>query len=807
MLVLAGAYLLCFRLGMMAQESVPLWPAAGVSLAGLYILGESRWPGLFIAALVSPRLLGVHLEPRVALAFALGHTLETLAGVWLLRRLRFVPTLVRIRDVLALTVTAVPCSLLTLGVVGGAMRMGGSDALGAATQISACDVWLASIVGVWVVSPVLLMLSERRAEPRWREALVLAVLVVGTCLWSFALGEQDSELRYARVFLLFPLSAWCSLRFGPRGIALMTLVLAAVACVGSFQGRGPFYEELAAASSAGGLQGHGPLHLAGHVRLLELQFFLAVTAFSGMLLSAAHAEHADTQAQLKLLATAVRSAREGVVICEVPEGQGPRASRVVFANASFLEMGGWRLEELLGRPPRALAAWEPHWESHEPLIAAVSEGRALRTDVVLSHREGSGVVTEMQLSPVRGARGRVTHWVATYRDITQQRRLQAKLLDAERVAAMGMLAAGVGHEINNPLAYLMLNVEGLARSLKKGPEELMMEARARLEYVRESAERIRVIARDLKGFSRQQGEERAMVDLNEVVVSALRMAAHSVRARARLVQQLGEAPQVPGDETRLGQVVLNLLVNALQSIPEGAPERHEVRVRTGRDDAGRALVEVADTGCGMTPDVMGHIFEPFFTTKSSQEGTGLGLSICQQVAQAHGGELLVRSEPGRGSVFTLLLPAAATAGQPSAAVPSSEELLPVFQVPARRRILVIDDEPRLAQSMRMLIEPTHEVVVTTRGAEALAWVSAGQRFDLVLCDLQMPETSGMDVYQHLRAHVPEMAERLVFISGGAYTQVMRDFVRSVDNRILDKPVRPDDLLATIDEALATQSAA
>jgi len=119
----------------------------------------------------------------------------------------------------------------------------------------------------------------------------------------------------------------------------------------------------------------------------------------------------------------------------------------------------------------------------------------------------------------------------------------------------------------------------------------------------------------------------------------------------------------------------------------------------------------------------------------------------------------------------------------------------------RRRILIIDDEPRLTQSMRMLIEPMHDVVATTRGGEALAWVREGQRFDLVLCDLQMPEMTGRDVYSHLRASAPEMAERLVFISGGACTQAMWDFVRSVRNRILEKPVRPKELLATIDEAL------
>jgi nitrogen-specific signal transduction histidine kinase/CheY-like chemotaxis protein len=409
------------------------------------------------------------------------------------------------------------------------------------------------------------------------------------------------------------------------------------------------------------------------------------------------------------------------------------------------------------------------------------------------------VYSEMYVSPVRTAGGEVTHYVASHRDITAQQQLQAKLVSAERIAAVGTLAAGVGHEINNPLAYLVLNLEGVAQALAQGPEGLA-EAGARLETAREGAERIRVIVRDLKVFSRQEGEERAMLDVNEVVVPALRMAAHAVRPRARLVEDFGRPPKVMGSEARLGQVMLNLLVNALQAIPEGSPEHHEVRVRTGCDDAGRALVEVSDTGCGMSPTVLARIFDPFFTTKLSEEGTGLGLAICQQIVQAHGGELRVRSEEGRGSVFTVLLPAAESrpVRTPAPSVPA-----PSPATPPRRRILIIDDEPRLAQSMRMLIEPSHDVSVTTRGAEALAWVNEGQRFDLVLCDLQMPGTTGMDVYSHLRAHAPELAERLVFISGGAYTQATRDFVRSVRNRILEKPVRPDELLATIDEALAT----
>jgi PAS domain S-box-containing protein len=526
---------------------------------------------------------------------------------------------------------------------------------------------------------------------------------------------------------------------------------------------------------------------------LEPRLFLGLVAFIGLLLLAARAERAASSARLEVLATAVRDVREGVVVCEL----SPEASaRLVFANAAFLEMGGWRQEEVLGHPLLALCG-----EGLEPVLR---ERRPFQGEIVMKHRDGSPVYSEVRVSFVAGARGAPELVVTTHRDLTAQKRLQEQLVSAGRIAAVGTLAAGVGHEINNPLAYLLLNLEGATRSLKKGPEHLA-EARARLECVREGAERIRLIARDLKVFSRQEGEEREMLDVNEVVVPALRMAAHAVRARARLVEEFGSPPPVLGCEVRLGQVLLNLLVNALQAIPEGRPEHYEVRVRTGRDESGRALVEVSDTGCGMSAPVLERIFEPFYTTKPSGEGTGLGLAICQQIVRAHGGELRVNSEQGKGSVFTLVLPAASSDANAPAPVPEPAVLAPV--APPRRRILVIDDEPRLAQSMRMLIEPSHDVVVTTRGAEALAWVSEGQRYDLVLCDLQMPGTTGMDVYSHLRAHAPELLDRLVFISGGAYTQVMRDFVRSVRNRILEKPVRPDDLLATIDEALATSSAA
>jgi CheY-like chemotaxis protein len=167
----------------------------------------------------------------------------------------------------------------------------------------------------------------------------------------------------------------------------------------------------------------------------------------------------------------------------------------------------------------------------------------------------------------------------------------------------------------------------------------------------------------------------------------------------------------------------------------------------------------------------------------------------------------MQSEPNEGAVFTVLRPVASREGARRA--PERREAPPqsCLAAAARRgRILVIDDEPRMAQSMRLLLEPSHDVVTTTQGSEALALVLAGQRFDVVLCDLQMPETTGMEVYARLREKEPALAERLVFISGGAYTQAARDFIRSVRNTVLEKPVRPEVLLATIDATMPPESA-
>ncbi len=787
MLALAAAYLVAAKAGMafsLVHSSVsPVWPASGVALGGLLLCGASRWPGIFLGSFLSTLFWQAPLIG--SLVTSTGATLEAVLGVWLLRRLDFSAALERVQDVVALILgAAVGCSLVSALI--GNLSLAAEGILPWADFMKAVGVWWGGdAMGIVVVTPVLLLLWARQPVERRLEAMALTSCTLLICLALFTAALVGPSSWYIGTFFLFPLAVWAALRFGPRGVSLVTLFLTVFSLWGVMVRLGPSQTELQSQASA--------------QTLVLWQFFIGVGATTCLLLAAASAGRRDATKRMELLAAAVRSVSEGVVICAVT----PSGPKVLFANEAFRAMVGLGMVELMGRSPREFAG-EMDPETRQRLETAMRQGELFRCQVLLRHRDGKRVPSELQLSPVRDADGKVTHLVSIHRDVTATQELRTRLMAAERVAAVGTLAAGVGHEIQNPLAYLELSLEGAVRSLGQGRAGAV-DALVQLRDAQEGAERIRHIVQDLRMFSREGAQERKPVDLREVTTPALRMVRHVLRDRARLEEDYGSVPRVLASEGRLGQVLLNLLVNAVQAIPEGAPEQHVVRVRTRTAPDGRAQVEVSDTGRGIHPEVLPHIFEPFFTTKSLEEGTGLGLSISQQIVRAHGGEIHVHSEPGKGSVFTVLLPAAPEAVTREVPEARAEPRTPSSRALARRvRVLIVDDEPRLAQSMRLLLEPVHEVVTATCGKDALALVSSGQRFDVVVCDLQMPGTTGMDLYEKLSEQAPELARRLVFMSGGAYTEAAIDFVRTVPNLVLEKPVPPELLLATIDAALTPE---
>ncbi|MBZ4419866.1 ATP-binding protein [Myxococcus sp. RHSTA-1-4] len=246
-------------------------------------------------------------------------------------------------------------------------------------------------------------------------------------------------------------------------------------------------------------------------------------------------------------------------------------------------------------------------------------------------------------------------------DITDRKAMQAQLVVSDRLAAVGTLAAGVAHEINNPLAFVLSNLsflsgelQGVARELPPGRTAEMEEV---LREASDGAHRVRQIVRDLRTFSRGDDEVATSVNIQAVLESAITMARGELKMRAQIVREYREVPLVEGNEGRFGQVFLNLLINAAQAIPPGKPEQHEVRLVL-RHSGERVIVEVHDTGSGMPPEVRARIFDPFFTTKPVGEGTGLGLSICHGIVTGFGGEITVESEEGRGSTFRVSLPVA-----------------------------------------------------------------------------------------------------------------------------------------------------
>ncbi len=407
---------------------------------------------------------------------------------------------------------------------------------------------------------------------------------------------------------------------------------------------------------------------------------------------------------------------------------------------------------------------------------------------------------------VRDGDGKPVRLLGTSQDVTDQRAMASRLQVTDRLASLGTLAAGLAHEINNPLAYALGNVdlvlEGMAAMASTGlPAAALQRVAALRELLTLAAEggsRVRTIVRDMKLFARGESEAGGEIDVRPVVESAVTLASNEIRHRARLQVAHGPAPRVRGNASRLGQVVLNLLVNAAQAIPDGRPDHEEIHVGTFSDEQGRAVIEVRDTGVGIAPENLRRIFDPFYTTKQVGTGTGLGLSICHGIVQSFGGEMTVDSEPGCGTRFRVLLPGVAPA--PAAEVKREA-------VAAAQRVLIVDDEPQLVAFSKRCLTGRCDAVTATDPREALERLGQGEDFDLILCDVMMPRLSGIDLFERVTAERPELAERFVFMSGGAFTPRAQEFMEAKGRARLDKPFTPTQLRALVEERLRPKAGA
>jgi signal transduction histidine kinase/DNA-binding NarL/FixJ family response regulator len=409
-----------------------------------------------------------------------------------------------------------------------------------------------------------------------------------------------------------------------------------------------------------------------------------------------------------------------------------------------------------------------------------------------------GRVLEPWTGPVRASSGAIYGRLWCFRDVTERRRMDAdRAVLTERMTSMGRIAAAVGHEINNPLTYAIGNVDWLAQtcavSLEGAAAPLPLPEMAKiLHATREGLFRIREIVRGLQSLSRGDEDAREDVDLVPVLDSSIQIAANEVRQRAQLVRRYEGTPLAVGTAARLGQVFLNLILNAAHSIAEGRASENRITVSCrGADDV--VIVEIADTGAGIAPELLDRIFDPFFTTKGIGLGVGLGLSICRGIVEAHGGTISVSSQIGVGSTFIVTLPR----GRAIVVAPVSAGQRPAVVQPSAR-VLIVDDEPAICEMLVRHLEERHEVIPTGGAGEAIERIDAGDRFDVILCDLMMPEMSGMDFHEIVASRYPDLAKRIVFMTGGAFTPRAKALLDSVQNDVLEKPFSVADLKRLIE---------
>lgn len=391
-----------------------------------------------------------------------------------------------------------------------------------------------------------------------------------------------------------------------------------------------------------------------------------------------------------------------------------------------------------------------------------------------------GSIAVFHLSPIRTTDGLLGF---TARDLTSVKRLQSKQLMVDRMMSVGALAAGVAHEINNPLSYVLGNLTYLLEECGELnahlPEDRRRDSHEALSEALEGADRVRGIVAGLQSFARADRETLKPVDVNETILTAINMAWIEIRHRARLVKSLAEVPPVHANEATLGQVFLNFLLNASYALPLGRARDNEIKVESY--EAGEnVVVVITDSGPGIPPEIVNHVFDTFFTKPRPGIGSGLALSISHTIITELGGSITVASGP-TGTSFKVVLPALR-------AEEDEDEEVPEARVTTRaaRRVLVIDDEPLLVTSVERALRD-HEVHTAGSGQAAVQLLKDDADFDIILCDLLMGDMSGMDVYRWTMDNHPGLHRDIVFMTGDIYGAEVATFLRSVRNHSIKKP--------------------
>lgn len=477
------------------------------------------------------------------------------------------------------------------------------------------------------------------------------------------------------------------------------------------------------------------------------------------------------------------------------------AEAITFCNpAGARVLGADDPETLVGRSYLDFVAADEREEAAARIALSLEEGTS--TDSVerrLRSLDGRDLIVATSAVPIHGAAGRFA--LIIFLDITERKRLDAQMArqrdalhQAEKMSALGSLLAGVAHELNNPLSVVV----GRAIML----EEATVDPQIVLHVtkIRAAAERCARIVKTFLAMARKEAPVRTPVQIPRLLDASIELLGYSLRSNGITVHTnfAADLPQTQADADQLTQVFNNLILNAMQAMADWRGDRRlDIAARWDRR-AETIVVTIADSGPGIPPAIRPRIFDPFFTTKPAGVGTGIGLAVCRGIIDAHAGSISVESSPSSGAIFTLVLPV--VSGQVGSALPSVPPPVPG----AGRSILVVDDEPEIAQMLADIVAADgHRVTVAGDGRAALHHILE-QSFDLILTDLVMPELDGPGLYRLIRTKRPRLAKRVIFVTGDTLSPVMERFLSRIRRPVLEKPFTPDEVRRVIHAELTTQ---
>jgi signal transduction histidine kinase len=614
-----------------ASQYSTVWPTAGLYLGVLLLAERRRWAGFVVAAAVGGLVVSwlVGRRPLLAGTGLIADAVESVLSALAIRAfVRGRPRMWRLRDLVAVVALGAGLGAAVGAALGGA-------AVAYANQLpfgkAWLDWWTGDALGILVVTPLVLAWGTRDAnEPnpvRQRPAEFVALLV-GAVGVSWVVFHEARRGLLTQEYLVLPLAVWAALRFGPRGVTAAGVVLATSAAWTT-----------AWASWLGGTTALAP-------DSTPVQAYLALAVATSLVLATEVAARGRTERKLQLARYALAQGSDGVLLAD-------SAGTVVFASEAAARLLGRSASALVGCPigecdPSLGGPGGPGWW---PGIRARGP---TRYETTLGDAFGRQLPAEVHLAFVSFDGADFLAWSA--RDLSDRRRAE----EDQRLAAVGTLASGVAHEINNPLTYVTSNLAFVEETLAKmhGLHPDVEEAEAAAAEAAVGARRVRDIVRDLRFVARPPDGRRIEVDPVHEIRSALNLAQSEILQRARLDLDLDPCPLVLAGQGQIGQVMLHLLVNAAQSIAPGAPAANSVRLASGSDAMGWAFIEVSDSGAGIPASARPHVFEPFFTTRPVGGGSGLGLSVCHGIVTGLGGRIDVQSQEGRGTTVHVRLPPA-----------------------------------------------------------------------------------------------------------------------------------------------------